>query len=92
MSKVTILAELITSGTRKQVSCHLPVHEFNASFRVVMTDASVNKVAPRFGEVVEVFPILQPRHYAEKPSRYWIKVKNSRYSQLEGREELFERI
>src|SRR5215510_6270554 len=23
----------------------------------------------------------------EKPSRYWIKVKNSRYSQLEGREE-----
>ena len=27
----------------------------------------------------------------EKPSRYWIKVKNSRYSQLEGREELFER-
>src|SRR4051794_25535209 len=27
----------------------------------------------------------------DKPSRYWIKVKNSRYSQLEGREELFER-
>jgi ATP-dependent DNA ligase len=27
----------------------------------------------------------------EKPSRYWIKVKVSRYSQLEGREELFER-
>jgi diketogulonate reductase-like aldo/keto reductase len=27
----------------------------------------------------------------EKPSRYWIKVKNSRYSQLEGREQLFER-
>src|SRR5262249_59523368 len=26
----------------------------------------------------------------EKPSRYWIKVKNSRYGQLEGREELFE--
>jgi len=26
----------------------------------------------------------------EKLSRYWIKVKNSRYSQLEGREELFE--
>jgi hypothetical protein len=24
------------------------------------------------------------------PSRHWIKVKNSRYSQLEGREELFE--
>jgi ATP-dependent DNA ligase len=28
----------------------------------------------------------------EKPSRYWIKVKNSRYSQLEGREEFFERV
>ena len=28
----------------------------------------------------------------EKPSRHWIKVKNSRYSQLEGREELFERV
>jgi hypothetical protein len=27
----------------------------------------------------------------EKPSRHWIKVKNPRYSQLEGREELFER-
>jgi len=27
----------------------------------------------------------------EKPSRYWIKVKNSRYSQPGGREELFER-
>ena len=27
----------------------------------------------------------------EKPSPYWIKVKNRRYSQLEGREELFER-
>jgi len=27
----------------------------------------------------------------EKPSRYWIKVKNSRYSQLEDREELFQR-
>jgi len=27
----------------------------------------------------------------EKPSPYWIKIKNSRYSQLEGREELFER-
>jgi len=27
----------------------------------------------------------------EKPSPHWIKVKNPRYSQLEGREELFER-
>ena len=27
----------------------------------------------------------------EKPSRCWIKVKNSAYSQLGGREELFER-
>ena len=27
----------------------------------------------------------------EKPSRHWIKINNSRYSQLEGREELFER-
>jgi len=26
----------------------------------------------------------------EKPSRHWIKVKNPRYSQLEGRQELFE--
>jgi ATP-dependent DNA ligase len=34
-----------------------------------------------------------PYHVTEKPSRYWIKVKNSRYSQLEGRrEELFERV
>ena len=32
-----------------------------------------------------------PYRVTEKPSRYWIKVKNSRYSQLEGREELFER-
>ena len=31
-----------------------------------------------------------PYEDTEKPSRYWIKVKNSRYSQLEGREELFE--
>jgi hypothetical protein len=27
-----------------------------------------------------------------EPSRYWIKVKNSNSSQLEGREELFERV
>ena len=33
-----------------------------------------------------------PYKVTEKPSRYWIKVKNSRYSQLEGREELFERV
>ena len=32
-----------------------------------------------------------PYKVTEKPSRYWIKVKNPRYSQLEGREELFER-
>ena len=32
-----------------------------------------------------------PYAVTEKPSRYWIKVKNFRYSQLEGREELFER-
>jgi len=32
-----------------------------------------------------------PYKVTEKPSRYWIKVKNSGYSQLEGREELFER-
>ena len=32
-----------------------------------------------------------PYKVTETPSRYWIKVKNSRYSQLEGREELFER-
>jgi bifunctional non-homologous end joining protein LigD len=32
-----------------------------------------------------------PYKVTEKPSRYWIKVKNSRYSQLKGREELFER-
>ena len=32
-----------------------------------------------------------PYKVTEKPSRYWIKVKNSRYSQLEGREGLFER-
>jgi len=33
-----------------------------------------------------------PYKVTEKPSRYWIKVKNSRYTQLEGREELFERV
>jgi bifunctional non-homologous end joining protein LigD len=33
-----------------------------------------------------------PYKVTDKPSRYWIKVKNSRYSQLEGREELFERV
>jgi bifunctional non-homologous end joining protein LigD len=33
-----------------------------------------------------------PYKVTEKPSRYWIKVKNPRYSQLEGREELFERV
>src|SRR5205823_3949779 len=32
-----------------------------------------------------------PYKVTEKPSSYWIKVKNSRYGQLEGREELFER-
>jgi bifunctional non-homologous end joining protein LigD len=32
-----------------------------------------------------------PYKVTEKPSRYWIKVKNPRYSQLAGREELFER-
>jgi bifunctional non-homologous end joining protein LigD len=32
-----------------------------------------------------------PYKVTEKPSRHWFKVKNSRYSQLEGREELFER-
>ena len=32
-----------------------------------------------------------PYKVTEKPSRHWIKVKNARYSQLEGREELFER-
>jgi ATP-dependent DNA ligase len=32
-----------------------------------------------------------PYKATERPSRYWIKVKNARYSQLEGREELFER-
>jgi hypothetical protein len=31
-----------------------------------------------------------PYKVTEKPSRYWIKVKNPRYSQLKGREELFE--
>lgn len=32
-----------------------------------------------------------PHKVTEKPSRHWIKVKNPRYSQLEGREELLER-
>jgi bifunctional non-homologous end joining protein LigD len=32
-----------------------------------------------------------PYKVTEKPSRYWIKVINSRYTQLEGRQELFER-
>jgi len=32
-----------------------------------------------------------PYHVTEKPSRHWIKVKNPKYSQPEGREELFER-
>lgn len=31
-----------------------------------------------------------PYKVTEKPSCYWIKVKNSHYSQLQGREELFE--
>jgi ATP-dependent DNA ligase len=26
----------------------------------------------------------------EKPSPYWVKIKNPRYSQAEGREELFD--
>jgi bifunctional non-homologous end joining protein LigD len=30
-----------------------------------------------------------PYKVTDEPSRYWVKVKNSRYSQLEGREELF---
>ena len=33
-----------------------------------------------------------PYKVTEKPSRYWIKVKNTRYTQLEGREEFFERV
>jgi hypothetical protein len=33
-----------------------------------------------------------PYKVTEKPSRYWIKVKNPKYSQVEGREELFERV
>ena len=32
-----------------------------------------------------------PHNVTEKPSRHWIKVKNPCYSQLEGREEMFER-
>jgi len=32
-----------------------------------------------------------PYRLTERPSRYWIKVKNARYSQAEGREELFAR-
>ena len=32
-----------------------------------------------------------PYRVTEKPSPYWIKVKNPRYSQTEGREVLFER-
>ena len=32
-----------------------------------------------------------PYKFTEKPSRHWIKVKNSWYSQLEGRGELLER-
>ena len=32
-----------------------------------------------------------PYKVTEKPSRHWIKVKNPAYSQLKGREELFER-
>jgi ATP-dependent DNA ligase len=31
-----------------------------------------------------------PYKVTDKPSRHWIKVKKSHYSQLEGREELFE--
>jgi len=31
-----------------------------------------------------------PYKVTDKPSRYWIKVKNSAYSQAEGRQELFE--
>jgi bifunctional non-homologous end joining protein LigD len=33
-----------------------------------------------------------PYRATEKPSPYWIKVKNPRYSQAEGRAELFERV
>jgi bifunctional non-homologous end joining protein LigD len=32
-----------------------------------------------------------PYKVTEKPSRHWIKVKNSRYSQLGGPEEFFDR-
>ena len=32
-----------------------------------------------------------PYKVTAKPSRHWIKVKNAKYSQAEGREELFER-
>jgi bifunctional non-homologous end joining protein LigD len=31
-----------------------------------------------------------PYRATEKPSPYWIKIKNSRYSQAEGRQELFD--
>jgi bifunctional non-homologous end joining protein LigD len=30
-----------------------------------------------------------PYKVTEKPSRHWIKIKNSRYSQLDGREEFY---
>ena len=33
-----------------------------------------------------------PYRTTQKPSPYWIKVKNARYSQADGREELFERV
>ena len=28
----------------------------------------------------------------DKPSPYWVKIKNPRYSQAEGRDELFDRV
>jgi hypothetical protein len=30
-------------------------------------------------------------YLSDKPSKHWIKVKNAKYTQMEGREEMFER-
>ena len=46
------------------------------------------------GKDLRTLPLLERKKLLKKivGRRHWIKVKNSRYSQLEGREELFERV
>jgi len=90
---LSVHGSLISITWKATDACLCRYHKrgFSGRFMVVVS-VLFDQIVAMDLEGIACKRLDSPYKVTGKPSPYWIKVKNSRYSQLKGREELFDRV